>query len=81
MLDFFVKSDISRTYYDRNVIIRLHHFSYLDRRILIFLTSSGSGEVDESSIYISPYELNANSISDIKTFKPSCQLTLHPRVE
>jgi hypothetical protein len=25
-----------------------------------------SGEVDESSFYISPYELNANSISDIK---------------
>jgi exodeoxyribonuclease V alpha subunit len=26
-------------------------------------------KVDESSFYISPYELNANSISDIKTFK------------
>jgi hypothetical protein len=44
------------------------------------LSSSCSGEVDESSIYISPYELNANSISDIKTFKPSYQLSFHRRV-
>ncbi len=81
MLDFFVKSDIPRTYYDRYVIIRLHHFSYLDRRILIFLTSSGSGKVDEPSFYISPYELKADSTPDIKTFKLSCQLTFYRRVE
>jgi hypothetical protein len=29
-------------------------------------SSSCSGKVDESSFYISPDELNANSISDIK---------------
>jgi len=34
------------------------------------LPSSCSGKVDESSFYISPDELNANSISDIKTFNP-----------
>jgi hypothetical protein len=39
------------------------------------------GEVDESSFYISPYQLNANSISDIKTFKPPYQLSFHRRVE
>jgi hypothetical protein len=39
------------------------------------LPSSCSGKVDESSFYISPYELNANSISDIKSFKPSYQLS------
>jgi hypothetical protein len=33
--------------------------------------SSCSDEVDESSFYISPDELNENSISDIKTFKSS----------
>ena len=40
-----------------NQIIRLHP-----------LSSSCSGKVDESSFYISPYSLNANSISGIKTF-------------
>jgi hypothetical protein len=54
-------------------------------RIPLILTGTGesqspmssccSGKVDESSIYISPYELNANSISDIKTFNPSYQLS------
>ena len=44
-------------------------------------SSSCSGKVDKSSFYISPYELNANSISDIKTFKSPYQLSFHPRVE
>jgi hypothetical protein len=39
------------------------------------LASSCPGKVDESSFYIGPYELNANSISDIKSFKPSYQLS------
>jgi hypothetical protein len=81
MLDFFVKSDIPRTYYDRYVIIRLHHFSYLDRRISIPLSSSRSGKVDESSFYIRSYELYASSISDVMTLKPSYQLSFHQRVE
>ena len=55
-------------------IINFHFYNDLfhcrDGRISILLSSSCSGEVDESSFYISPYELNANSISDIKTFKP-----------
>jgi hypothetical protein len=42
-----------------------------DRRILIPLPSPCSDKVDESSFYIRPDELNANSVSDIKTFKPS----------
>jgi hypothetical protein len=45
------------------------------------LPSSCSGKVDESLFYISPYELNADSISDIKTFTPSYQLSFHRRVE
>jgi hypothetical protein len=45
------------------------------------LSPSCSSEVDESSFYISPDELNANSISDIKTFKPSYQLSFQRRVE
>ncbi len=69
MLDFLVKFDISGTYYDRIVIIRHDLFSCRGGRILIPLPSSCSGKVDESSFYISSYELNANSISDIKTFK------------
>jgi hypothetical protein len=32
------------------------------------LSSSCSAKAVESSFYVSPYELNANSISDIKTF-------------
>jgi hypothetical protein len=40
-----------------------------------------SRKVDESSFYIRPYELNANSISDIKTFKSLYQLSFHRRVE
>ncbi len=32
------------------------------------VASCWSGKIDESSYYISPYELNANSISGIKTF-------------
>jgi hypothetical protein len=39
------------------------------------------GKVDESSFHIRPYEFNPNSISDIKTFKPSYQLSFHRRVE
>jgi len=38
-----------------------------------------SGIVDESSFYISPYQLNANSISDIKTLNSSYQLSFHRR--
>ena len=38
-----------------------------------------SGKVDESSFYISPDKLNADSISDIKTFKPSYHLSFHRR--
>jgi hypothetical protein len=45
------------------------------------LSSSCSGKVDKSSFYISPYELNTNSTSGIKTFKPSYQLSFHRRVE
>jgi hypothetical protein len=45
------------------------------------VSSSCSGEVDESSFYIGSYELSANSISDIKTFKPSYQLSFRRRVE
>jgi hypothetical protein len=50
-------------------IIRLHP-----------LPSPCSGKVDESLLYIGPYKLNANSISDIKTFKSSYQLSLHRRL-
>jgi hypothetical protein len=46
-------------------------FPCRDIRILIPLPSPCSGKVDESSLYIRPDELNPNSISDIKTFKPS----------
>jgi hypothetical protein len=35
------------------------------------MPSPCSGEVDESLFCISPYEFNPNSISNIKTFKPS----------
>jgi hypothetical protein len=52
-----------------------------DEGISIPLSSSCSGEVDESSFHISPDELNANWISDIKTFKPSYQLSFHRRLE
>jgi len=38
-------------------------------------------KVDESSLHISPDELNANSISDIKTLKPSYQFSFHWRVK
>jgi len=61
--------------------MRLHLFPYRDGRISIPLSSSCSGKVDESSLYISPYELNANSISDIKTFKSSYQFSSHRRVK
>ena len=40
-----------------------------------------SGKVDESAFYVSPDELNANPISNIKTFKSSYQLSFHRRVE
>jgi hypothetical protein len=50
-------------------------------RISIPLSFSCSGEVDESLFYISPYDFNANSIFDIKTFKPSHQLSFHRRVK
>jgi len=56
-------------------------FSCWDGRISIPLPSSCPGKVDESSLYIRPYELNANSISDIKTFKPLYQLSFHRRLE
>jgi hypothetical protein len=75
MLDFFVKSDIPRTCYDRYVIIRLPLFPSCDRRILTALSPSGSGNVDKSSFYVGPDELNANSISHIKPFKPWHQLS------
>jgi hypothetical protein len=39
-----------------------------------------SGKVDESSFHFSPYKLNANSISDIKTFESSYQLSFHRRI-
>jgi hypothetical protein len=45
------------------------------------MPSSCSGKVDESSLYIRPDELNANSISGIKTFNPSYQLSFHRRVK
>jgi hypothetical protein len=38
------------------------------------------GKVDEPSFYVSPNKLNANSISNIKIFKPSYQLSFHRRV-
>ena len=50
-------------------------------RISIPLSFSCSAKVDESSFYISPDELNANSISDIKTFKSSYQLSFDQRVK
>jgi hypothetical protein len=56
-------------------------FPCRDTRILIPLPSPCSGNVDESSFYIRPDELNVNSISDIKTFKPSHQLSFHRRAE
>ena len=40
-------------------------FPHQDRRISIPLPSSCPGKVDESPFYISSYEFNANSISDI----------------
>jgi hypothetical protein len=45
------------------------------------LPSPCSGKVDESSFYIRPDELNANSISDIKTFKSPHQLSFDQRVK
>ena len=38
------------------------------------------GQVDEPSSYISSYELNAHSISDIESFKPPHQLSFDRRV-
>jgi hypothetical protein len=38
---------------------------------------SCSGKVDESLLEIGSDGLNANSISDIKTLKPSYQLSFH----
>jgi hypothetical protein len=54
-------------------------FPCRDRRTLIPLPSPW--KVDESSFYISPHELNANSISGIKTFKSSRHFSFHRRVE
>jgi hypothetical protein len=51
-----------------------------DGKILIPPPSSSSGKVDESSFYIRPYKLNANSISDIKAFISSHHLSFHRRV-
>jgi hypothetical protein len=48
---------------------------------LIPLPSSCSCEVDKSPFDINAYALNANSISDIKTFKPSYQLSFDRRVK
>ncbi len=48
---------------------------------LTLLPSSCSGNVDESSFYIRPDELNATSISDIQTFKPSNHLSFDRRVK
>jgi hypothetical protein len=45
------------------------------------LSFSCPHKVDEPSFDISPYELNVNSTSGIKTFKPSYQLSFHRRVE
>jgi hypothetical protein len=42
--------------------------------------SSCSGEIDQSSFYISADQLNANSISDIKIFEPLYQLSFHRRL-
>jgi hypothetical protein len=56
------------------------YFPSRDRRISIPLFSYCSGKVDESSFYISPDEFNPNLISDIKTFKPSHQISLHRRL-
>jgi hypothetical protein len=53
----------------------------LQEGVLGIHNSSRSDEVDESSLCILPYSLNANSISDIKTFKSSYQLSFHRRVE
>jgi hypothetical protein len=52
-------------------------FRWWTGRISIPLSSSCPGKVDESSFHISPYELNSNSISDIKILSPSDQLSLH----
>jgi hypothetical protein len=64
---------------DVHKIINFYFYNGLfpcrDIRILIPLPSFCSGKVDESSFYISPCDLNANSISDIKPFKPSYQLS------
>jgi len=40
-----------------------------------------SDKVSESSFYVSPEELNVDSISDIKTFKPLHQLSFDRGVE
>jgi hypothetical protein len=45
------------------------------------VASSCSGKGDESSFYVGPDELNANSISDLKTFKPSYQFSSDRRVK
>ncbi len=57
--------------------------SQLRRRSLRIkvVSSSCSGKVDESCFYITPDELNANSISDIQTFKSLYQLSFHRRLE
>ncbi len=56
-------------------------FPWRDGRISIPLSSSCSRKADESSLHISPDEFKANSISDIKTFKSSHQLSFHWRVK
>jgi hypothetical protein len=45
------------------------------------LPSSCSGEVDRSLFYINPDNPKMNSISDIKSFKFSRQLSSHQRLE
>jgi hypothetical protein len=66
-------------------IINFHFYNDLfhcqDARISTPMPSPCSRKVDESSFHIRPYELNPNSISDIKTFKPSYQLSFHRRMK
>ncbi len=52
------------------VAIRLVLFPYLDGRISLRLSSSRPGKIDEPSFDVRPGELDANPISDVKTFKP-----------
>ena len=70
---------------DVHEIINFYFYNDLfpcrDGRISISLSFFCPGKVDESWFYIRPDELDANSISDIKSFKTSYHLFFDRRVK